>query len=94
MEHAKLKDPLERMPRTDGPSAWSRGSDVFVRLERMRAAGTWLPRSRSLWADAFALVLLVSLRRASGDERFLDEARNLVARVPHPLGSGPSHRPE
>jgi len=59
---------------------------VLARLAWMRASGIWPNGKRYLWTDAFGLVLLVSLYRTSGDERFLDEARRLVEDVERVLG--------
>jgi hypothetical protein len=41
---------------------------------------------RYLWTDAFAVCNLLGLERATGDERYLDLARRLVAQVHHELG--------
>ena len=59
---------------------------VLARLEWMRRERIWPNGERYLWTDAFGLVLLVSLHRATGEPRFLDEARALVAEVERVLG--------
>lgn len=59
---------------------------VLERLAWMRASRIWPNGRRYLWTDAFGLVLLVSLYRASGEERYLDDARRLVADVERVLG--------
>ena len=59
---------------------------VLEHLAAMRAARIWPNGLRYLWTDAFGLVLLVSLHRATGERRFLDEALHLVAEVERVLG--------
>jgi hypothetical protein len=59
---------------------------VLRKLEWMRAARIWPNGLRYLWTDAFGVVLLVSLYRALGEERWLDEAERLVADVERVLG--------
>jgi hypothetical protein len=59
---------------------------VLARLRWMRASGIWPNGRRYLWTDAFGLVLLVSLYRVTNDARYLDEARDLVAKVERILG--------
>jgi hypothetical protein len=60
---------------------FERLDDVVERLAEMRAGNLWPTGPRGLWADAFGLVLLVSLYRSTGDARHLGEARSLVAAV-------------
>jgi hypothetical protein len=52
----------------------------------MRAERIWPNGLRYLWTDAFGVVLLVSLFRALGEQRYLDEAEWLVAEVERVLG--------
>jgi hypothetical protein len=52
--------------------------DALARLARMRMDGLWPGGQRHSRADAFGLLLLLSLHRASGDERHLEEAQRLV----------------
>lgn len=59
---------------------------VLEKLSWMRRNGIWPNGPRYLWTDAFGLVLLVSLYRHSGDERFLAEAEALVRSVERVLG--------
>jgi hypothetical protein len=59
---------------------------ALERLEWMRREGIWPNGPRYLWTDAFGLVLLVSLHRATGEARFLEEAEELVAEVERVLG--------
>jgi hypothetical protein len=59
---------------------------VLARLEWMRKQRIWPNGLRYLWTDAFGLVLLVSLHRALGEGRWLDEARELVSEVNRVLG--------
>ena len=59
---------------------------ALSRLAWMQSSGIWPNGRRYLWTDAFGLVLLVSLYRASGDERVLDQARRLVDDVNRVLG--------
>lgn len=54
---------------------------VERKLAWMREHGIWPDGPRYLWTDAFGLVLLISLYRATGTERYLDEARELAAEV-------------
>jgi hypothetical protein len=56
------------------------------KLDWMREQRIWPNGLRYLWTDAFGLVLLVSLHRRLGDERFLDEAEWLVSEVNRVLG--------
>jgi hypothetical protein len=46
----------------------------------------WPNGPRYLWTDAFGVVLLVSLYRALGEERYLDQAEWVVAQVDRVLG--------
>lgn len=59
---------------------------VLARLEWMRDQEIWPNGLRYLWTDAFGLVLLVSLHRASGEGHWLDEAKTLVSEVNRVLG--------
>jgi hypothetical protein len=59
---------------------------VLAKLDAMRRARIWPNGLRYLWTDAFGVVLLVSLRNALGDDRFLDEAEWVVAQVDRVLG--------
>ena len=59
---------------------------VLDRLAWMRRERIWPNGLRYLWTDAFGLVLLVSLWRETGDERFLQQAEHLVAEVERVLG--------
>lgn len=59
---------------------------VLERMAWMRASRIWPNGRRYLWTDAFGLVLLVSLYRATGEASHLDEARRLVAEVERVLG--------
>ena len=59
---------------------------VLKKLDWMRAERIWPNGLRYLWTDAFGLVLLVSLYRELGEQRWLDEAKWLVAEVERVLG--------
>src|SRR5688572_24378999 len=59
---------------------------VLPKLQWMREQRIWPNGSRYLWTDAFGVVLLVSLFRALGQERFLHAARTLVDDVERVLG--------
>jgi hypothetical protein len=59
---------------------------VLEKLTWMRLNGIWPNGPRYLWTDAFGLVLLVSLYRELGDERYLREAEALVVNVDRVLG--------
>ncbi|HEX4954113.1 MAG TPA: hypothetical protein VF017_12045 [Thermoanaerobaculia bacterium] len=61
-------------------------SCVLDRLDWLRREGIWPNGLRYLWTDAFGVVLLVSLYRETGSERYLDEAEQLVAEVERVLG--------
>jgi len=61
-------------------------SYVLEKLEWMRSMRIWPNGLRYLWADAFGLVLLVSLYAELKEERFLEEAEGLVAEVERVLG--------
>jgi hypothetical protein len=59
---------------------------VLRKLDWTRAEGIWPNGRRYLWTDAFGVVLLVSLYRATGDQRWLDEARWVESEVERVLG--------
>jgi hypothetical protein len=54
---------------------------VLARLQWMRERRIWPNGLRYLWTDAFGVVLLVSLFRLLGEERYLDEAEWVLAAV-------------
>jgi hypothetical protein len=59
---------------------------VLARLRWMRHERIWPNGLRYLWTDAFGVVLLVSLRDALRDDRYLDEAEWVVSEVDRVLG--------
>jgi hypothetical protein len=59
---------------------------VLGKLAWMRSERIWPNGLRYLWTDAFGLVLLVSLYEELKEERYLDEAEQLVAEVERVLG--------
>lgn len=59
---------------------------VQDKLIWMREKEIWPNGPRYLWTDAFGLVLLVSLYRELGTERYLDEAKWLADEVHRVLG--------
>jgi hypothetical protein len=59
---------------------------VIAKLASMREQRIWPNGLRYLWTDAFGVVLLVSLHRATGDRRWIDEAEWVVAEVERVLG--------
>lgn len=59
---------------------------VLARLEWMRAQRIWPNGRRYLWTDAFGVVLLVSLWKETGDDRYLRDAEWVVAEVDRVLG--------
>jgi hypothetical protein len=63
-----------------------RVESVRTRLAWMRAEHIWPNGRRYLWTDAFGLVLLASLRTATGETRWTDQAEELVADVERVLG--------
>ena len=54
-------------------------SVVLDRLRWMRERRIWPNGRRYLWTDAFGVVLLVSLHRALGEDRYLEEPEWVVA---------------
>src|SRR5262249_21606055 len=59
---------------------------VQDKLRWMRRERIWPDGPRYLWTDAFGVLLLVSLARELGDERYLREAEHVVAEVERVLG--------
>jgi hypothetical protein len=59
---------------------------VLAKLDWMRERRIWPNGLRYLWTDAFGVVLLVSLHRKLGEDRWLDQAEELVADVERVLG--------
>lgn len=59
---------------------------VLAKLDFMRAEQIWPNGLRYLWTDAFGLVLLLSLYEELKEQRYLDEAAQLVAEVDRVLG--------
>lgn len=59
---------------------------VLDKLAWMREREIWPNGSRYLWTDAFGVIVLVSLYRELGSERYLDEACSVVAEVERVLG--------
>jgi hypothetical protein len=59
---------------------------VLDRLRWMREQGIWPNGRRYLWTDGFGVVLLVSLYHRLGEERYLHEAKWVVAEVERVLG--------
>jgi hypothetical protein len=60
--------------------------EVLHKLAWMRAERIWPNGLRYLWTDAFGVVLLVSLREETGDDRHLAQAEWLVGEVERVLG--------
>jgi hypothetical protein len=59
---------------------------VLDKLRWMQAEHIWPDGLRYLWTDAFGVILLASLYRATAKEEFLDEAERVVAEVDRVLG--------
>ena len=59
---------------------------VLAKLDVMRAARIWPNGLRYLWTDAFGLVLLLSLHEELSEQRYIDEAAQLVTEVDRVLG--------
>jgi hypothetical protein len=59
---------------------------VMAKLDWTRRERVWPNGLRYLWADAFGVVLPLSLRKELGDDRFLDEAKWGVSEVDRVLG--------
>lgn len=78
---------MARALKVDADTGDAAGIDyVLGKLEWMRRERIWPNGLRYLWTDAFGVVLLVSLYRRLGDERWLDEAEALVTDVERVLG--------
>jgi hypothetical protein len=65
---------------------------VLEKLAWMRDERIWPNGLRYLWTDAFGVVLFVSLFRETGEQRWLDAARELVADVDRVLGRPRGYR--
>jgi hypothetical protein len=65
---------------------------VLNKLDWMRDERIWPNGLRYLWTDAFGLALYVSLFRETGERRWLDDARQLVAEVDQVLGRKRGYR--
>ena len=65
---------------------------VLTKLRWMRQQRIWPNGLRYLWTDAFGVILLVSLRNALADDRFLKDAEWVVNEVDRVLGRSPGIR--
>jgi hypothetical protein len=65
---------------------------VLEKLDWMREQRIWPNGLRYLWTDAFGLVLYVSLFRETGEQRWLDAAKDLVVDVDCILGRPRGYR--
>lgn len=65
---------------------------VLAKLAWMREQRIWPNGLRYLWTDAFGVVLYVSLFRETGEQRWLDASRELVAQVDRVLGRSRGYR--
>src|SRR5699024_2948160 len=65
---------------------------VQEKLQWMEKEEIWPGGLRYLWTDAFGVVLLVSLYRETEEERYLQEAKELVAEVDRVLGREKGYR--
>ena len=65
---------------------------VLKKLDWMRQERIWPNGLRYLWTDAFGLVLYVSLFRETGEQAWLDAARDLVVDVDCVLGRPRGYR--
>jgi len=65
---------------------------VLAKVDWMRAERIWPDGLRYLWTDAFGLVLFVSLYRATGEQRWLQSARDLVTEVDRVLARPRGYR--
>lgn len=65
---------------------------VRQKLDWMREERIWPNGLRYLWTDAFGLVLYVSLFRQTGEQRWLDAAKDLVVDVDCILGRPRGYR--
>ena len=59
---------------------------VIAKLAWMHSERIWPNGLRYLWTDAFGVILLVSLYRELGEDRYLDQAEQLIAEVERVLG--------
>src|SRR5206468_5218459 len=90
---------IQRNPDTAQPLPWRRQPvplrdlDYVIRkLGWMRGERIWPNGLRYLWTDAFGLVLYVSLFRETGEQHWLDAARDLVVDVDCVLGRERGYR--
>ena len=65
---------------------------VLEKLAWMERERIWPNGLRYLWTDAFGVVLYVSLFRETGEQRWLDRAKSLVADVDRVLGRPRGYR--
>jgi hypothetical protein len=65
---------------------------TLARLRWMRERQVWPNGLRYLWTDAFGVVLLLTLHRVLGDERWLEQAEHVVAEVDRVLGRRRGYR--
>lgn len=65
---------------------------VVDKLDWMRSERIWPNGLRYLWTDAFGVVLYVSLYRATGEQRWFDDAVRLVDDVDRVLGRARGYR--
>ena len=59
---------------------------VITKLAWMHSERIWPNGLRYLWTDVFGVILLVSLYRELGEDRYLDQAEQLIAEVERVLG--------
>jgi hypothetical protein len=65
---------------------------VLARLHWMRERQIWPNGLRYLWTDAFGVVLLLTLHRSLGEDRWLEQAEQVVAEVDRVLGRHRGYR--
>lgn len=65
---------------------------VNEKLQWMEDEEIWPGGLRYLWTDAFGLVLLISLYYETGDDHYLQKAKDLVAEVDRVLGRDKGYR--
>lgn len=65
---------------------------VLARLHWMRERQIWPTGLRYLWTDAFGVVLLLTLYRDLGEDRWLEQAELVVAEVDRVLGRQRGYR--
>lgn len=81
----KSVDPLKKS-RSDARIMLHDLDYLLAKLNWMRGEHIWLNGLRYFWTNAFGHGLLVSLHRQTGEQRWFDQAEELVSEVERVLG--------